>query len=82
MSATPHEIGERVLAALATVNAQRKAARDALRAEVAAILAEYPNVTAKDMQYRVTRSVSLRLIQQLMKEINLRTTLVRRVTQL
>ncbi len=74
MSATPHEIGERVLAALAPVNARRKAAKDALRAEVAAILANDPDVTAKDMQYRVTRSVSLRWIQQVMREVYLRTT--------
>lgn len=66
------DIGRRVLAAIAEVNARRQAAGDALRAEILAILAKQPDVPAKRLQGLLSRNVSMRRVYEVLRELRLR----------
>lgn len=67
---TEANIGRAVLERLARANAERRAAAEPLRRDIAAILAEHPDWPAKRVQWELpAQSVKLRRVQQVMREI-------------
>lgn len=69
---SPEEIGAAALATLAIANEQRKQAGDVLRAQVEAVLLENPGISAKAVEWELKQRIKLRRVQQIMREIKLR----------